>query len=574
MKLGIIFKVSVLSLILSIGGRFVYLEFQSSMKAKSTEELCAAIGNFLEVGSLREAFEGLQYGVARSGNGEACVNVIDNGRSYAPDCTDTNQNYQTVVCKAQSNVGVRAQVMYPTEPIFSSDLVLWWAWVTLVMMLFMWVLRNLAGYFSRQVLAELQARIQDVEMPANRSMLGKSIAWTLDQGGVLGGLKVQATELSSRLRVYEEKLVSDSKLRAQQEIEIAKAQEYLEKVRKIRHDVRSPLSALFAVHHALKSEDELLVSTLSAAAHSIRTLVDNLGNLEREELLPQLTLVEVTAEQSVQSFRLRLSEQKKVSVSVEYDIEKLCPVLVVKDGLLRIFDNLLENAFDAVALGGSIQIRISSNASTCQIMVSDNGCGVPEAIKNRLFCEGATFGKLGGTGLGLFHAKRNIESWGGEINLVPADQGTHFLIKIPLLQTGVCFKALPLHRDLLIIDSDKSFPGALIRAGFQVLDTADSFTSGKELLQIRQSQGISALVEQRLSSGDLGTDLISKAFCGRDIYLCTNGYDEPGVVRKAKEIGVAIIPKSLLLIPRSNIDSKQPDYIPNLAFEIQGSMTH
>lgn len=73
------------------------------------------------------------------------------------------------------------------------------------------------------------------------------------------------------------------------------------------------------------------------------------------------------------------------------------------------------------------------------------------------------------------------------------------------------------------------------RVGGMGLDSVIAMTGHKDL---------------NLGHGKLGTDLIAETSGRRNVFLCTNDFDNPEVVRRAKEIGVSIIPKPLMLAPR------------------------
>jgi signal transduction histidine kinase len=64
--------------------------------------------------------------------------------------------------------------------------------------------------------------------------------------------------------------------------------------------------------------------------------------------------------------------------------------------------------------------------------LADDGAGIPAAVRSRLFQPFATFGKQGGTGLGLAMARRIVEAHGGTIGAASEDgAGTTFRIELP-----------------------------------------------------------------------------------------------------------------------------------------------
>lgn len=565
MRAATLVKIFLLSFAVAMVGRYGYLGLESWRNEKLTADLCAAVGNYLETGNLREVFEGLEYGAARAGAKNACINVLDNGRSYAPNCVDQAVTYQTVTCRAEANAGVRALVMYPRDALFRRELFMLWGLLALALTLTLYIARAVASYLGHQVTEELRVRILGDE-PSQKKWIGGHIAmWILDHAGISRLLKTQAQDFERKIKAYENRLISESAIRAQKEAEATKATMYVEKIRKIRHDIRSPLSGLLAVQEALDPNDDLLYSTFSSVVRGLRSLVEKLNNLEAEELTPKLTIVEAVAEQAAQAVRFKFLKRKSISLALHYDSERLSPVFAVPDALLWIFENLLENAFDALPPNGAIDVYVTADASRCQIAIEDNGCGIAPELAPRLFQEGATFRKVGGTGLGLYHAKRSMEAWNGAISCEPkAGGGTRFLLILPLAQTGVIYKSRPSFNRVVVVDDDPQTPAALERAGYKIVSSAATFETGQDLLTKPGLPGVAVLVDQDLGNGKLGTDLIAEVHGGREAYLCTNDFDNPEVVQRAKQVGVSIIPKPLLMLAgvseRSRVPSRSDDF--------------
>lgn len=102
--------------------------------------------------------------------------------------------------------------------------------------------------------------------------------------------------------------------------------------------------------------------------------------------------------------------------------------------ILRVLQNLVGNAIDAFnEKGGQIEIKVRSADTFVEILISDNGPGIPEEIQNRLFEPFVTYGKRSGTGLGTAISKSIVNAHGGEISFQSkAGAGTTFYICLPL----------------------------------------------------------------------------------------------------------------------------------------------
>ena len=111
-----------------------------------------------------------------------------------------------------------------------------------------------------------------------------------------------------------------------------------------------------------------------------------------------------------------------------FDFEKIQRVLI----------NILMNAIKYTDPGGDITISSLKDQSNIQIVVEDNGMGIPQNDLSRIFdrfyrVDKARSRKMGGTGLGLAIAKEIVNAHSGDIKInSTADKGTKVVIEIPL----------------------------------------------------------------------------------------------------------------------------------------------
>jgi signal transduction histidine kinase len=99
----------------------------------------------------------------------------------------------------------------------------------------------------------------------------------------------------------------------------------------------------------------------------------------------------------------------------------------------RVLYNLLLNACEAApAIGGKIEVTAIAASSGITISVSDNGSGIAESIRQRLFHPFVSYGKENGTGLGLAVVQKIVQDHGGEISVKRTSEGrTIFCITLP-----------------------------------------------------------------------------------------------------------------------------------------------
>ena len=119
-------------------------------------------------------------------------------------------------------------------------------------------------------------------------------------------------------------------------------------------------------------------------------------------------------------------------VCVDVELKTPFQLWADKEKILRVFMNLIRNAKEAMAGGGEIKITAFLDRVEGVIQVADNGPGIPAELSERLFQPFATFGKAGGTGLGLALSKKIMEEHGGSIQCdSEPGKGTAFTIRLP-----------------------------------------------------------------------------------------------------------------------------------------------
>lgn len=128
----------------------------------------------------------------------------------------------------------------------------------------------------------------------------------------------------------------------------------------------------------------------------------------------------------------KFTEFNEVSTLKPTDLKAVW-VVIPQEELLQIFDNLFQNALDAMKDSKTKKITVSieePDNGTIQIFVRDFGGGIPQSIQNRIF--EPNFSTKNSTGLGLYHVKKWLEQYGGTINLAETKmgKGTNFQIKL------------------------------------------------------------------------------------------------------------------------------------------------
>ena len=211
----------------------------------------------------------------------------------------------------------------------------------------------------------------------------------------------------------------------------------------ISHDLRHPLTAVMANAEFL-CERDLDTAQREELYHEIRAAVDQMTDLvesllefskARESLRRVFGPVEPAVKRAVQTVRARPDFQGlKISVAREGK----CETWFDQKKMERVFSNIVLNACEAVAPeSGKIQIDLREGKDDVEVRIMDNGPGVAETVRQRLFQPFTSYGKQNGIGLGLTISQKILQDHGGGICLESSEIGkTVFRLTLPMRVTG------------------------------------------------------------------------------------------------------------------------------------------
>jgi signal transduction histidine kinase len=211
----------------------------------------------------------------------------------------------------------------------------------------------------------------------------------------------------------------------------------------ISHDLRHPLTAVVANAEFLCERDldarqrEELYGEIRAAVDQMTDLVDSLLEFSqaRESLRRVFGPVETALERAIHTVRAR-PEFHLLDISVLR--EGKCETWFDQKKVERVFANLLLNACEAVPpQSGKIEINLREGKDVVEIRFMDNGPGVAELIRGRLFQPFTSYGKQNGIGLGLTISQKIFQDHGGDVCLESTEMGrTVFKLTLPILVSG------------------------------------------------------------------------------------------------------------------------------------------
>jgi two-component system sensor histidine kinase EvgS len=181
--------------------------------------------------------------------------------------------------------------------------------------------------------------------------------------------------------------------------------------------------------------------TLTEVSHRMNTLVSDLLNYARSDVDAS------KAESFVPNSRLDgIFALSGIDPRIELVIMPNMPeILVEPNSFDLVMRNLITNAAKHNdQLAGRITIRAFKRDQSVVIEIEDDGPGVPENHRTRIFEPFCRLTKVEGTGLGLAFVKKTVESWGGEINLNGAPvRGCVFEVSLPAGPDNIAFLTHP-----------------------------------------------------------------------------------------------------------------------------------
>ncbi len=203
------------------------------------------------------------------------------------------------------------------------------------------------------------------------------------------------------------------------------------------HDFKSPLSGINLASGMIKElhPDEETVEwcdLIQAQAQRMSAMVEEFLEFVRGNAV--LNRQPVNLARALKRFE-RLNRVYFQEAQVEFVIQTADVVVNADENkLLRVIQNLVGNAVEAFkGCGGRVELTVWANEEEVQIQIHDNGPGIPEAIRERLFEAFVTYGKHSGTGLGTAIAKSIVDAHGGQISFQSnGEEGTTFYIRLPL----------------------------------------------------------------------------------------------------------------------------------------------
>lgn len=206
----------------------------------------------------------------------------------------------------------------------------------------------------------------------------------------------------------------------------------------IIHDFKNPMTIITMTTEMITSGFANNNQKRIECCENIKSQVDRMVNMTQDILdyahgQKSLNLVNVEFTKNILNkieFHRKKFENKKLQLKT--NLPEPFAVSIDSNKFTRVLDNIIVNAYEALAPGNGVEITVKNNKDNFQVIISDNGPGIPKNIVDEIFQPFVTSGKPNGTGLGLAITKKIITDHGGDI-MVESElkKGTTFIITFP-----------------------------------------------------------------------------------------------------------------------------------------------
>lgn len=332
-----------------------------------------------------------------------------------------------------------------------------------------------------------------------------------------------------------------------------------ESAAQVSHDIMSPLSVLESLIPYL---DKLPEDKRIIFRRSVQRIQDIANDLNRKKIAQNKDVVENCL---LTSLIEDVVSEKRFQFRSKFNIQINYPITTKSYGLFanvnpstfkRVLSNIINNAIEACEEEGCIEVSAKRNESSLIVItIQDNGPGIPSSIINQIGNKGVTQNKSNGSGLGLYHAKKSVEEWNGELKIVSSsDKGTTIEIVLPEIKQPSWFTSIIKlnSRKICIIDDDYTVHhiwmdriNKLTQNQIDFMNFTDPDLFSTWMYSNDHEDYIFLVDYEFLNHETNGIKLITDFNISHKSYLVTSRFDEESVREECIKHNIKIIPKGL-----------------------------
>jgi PAS domain S-box-containing protein len=254
-----------------------------------------------------------------------------------------------------------------------------------------------------------------------------------DMSGRIVGISKIARDISDRRRT-EEALIQTERLAAIGRMAAA-----------IAHEVNNPLEAILNLVYLL-SRNPSLDEQAQAYTDLLLNEVVRVSEITKQTLSfyrDTSASSEIQISEVLESvLKLHQSVIERKSIRVFTDFQRSARMWARAADIRQVLTNLVINALDALPQGGELKVKASAlqNGHMLCVTVADNGTGIPNELRDKVFEPFFSTKQANGTGLGLWVSQSIVRKYGGTIRLRTSTNGrrtgTVFRVCLPYRSTA------------------------------------------------------------------------------------------------------------------------------------------
>ncbi len=328
----------------------------------------------------------------------------------------------------------------------------------------------------------------------------------------------------------------------------------------VAHDIRSPLAVLNVCLKSLPQIPEAQRVLMWSASDRINDIANNVlqqyssRSSVDSSLYLQVWLLAPILEGIISEKRMQFEGQ---SIELEGKITREGFSACAKFDLSRmkrLLSNLINNAAESFSVnGGKITLILDAYEENVLLKIIDNGFGIADDLLDKVL-SGMSL-KDNGCGLGLSDAKKNIESFGGKLQLSSiVTKGTTVSIILPKLSAPNWFVSeIYVSPNVIIgiLDDDQIVHDAwdLRLLSISKNLSIHHFSTISSFLDwyMKQSSPVQIFSDyELLGESETGLDMLERKQLVHMAILMTNHYENIDVIERCKKTGVRLLPKNLL----------------------------
>lgn len=247
-------------------------------------------------------------------------------------------------------------------------------------------------------------------------------------------------ELGMLIKEYN-RMVDELDASTQQLMQTERETAWREMAKQIAHEIKNPLTPMkLSVQSLERSWNEKVPDFEKRLSKTSQTLIEQIDTLSL--IATEFSNFAKMPDINYKYFNLvslikhitDLFENEYINISLHYDNNENYQIYFAEAQIIQIVNNLIKNAVESLQKNkeGSIEIIVKKEKNNILISVTDNGCGIPDNMKEKIFSPYFTTGS-GGTGLGLAITKKIVDSLKGTISFeTEENKGTTFYITLPI----------------------------------------------------------------------------------------------------------------------------------------------